>query len=192
MLSIDVDLGQATAIAAAVGGLTVACANTPTRTVLCGLDEPLAQVRKQARGLGWQAYRLPVRHPYHGPHMAQPLSSLRVQFDGIRQQSMRTPVFSATTRRFCTDNDDLLTDLVAAIAEPVWFSDAVNHLHAWGAADFVECGPTPMLTNLARQCVPGLRAYPCLDPPRPASESLGDLALLDLGGRRAHQDSDAE
>jgi acyl transferase domain-containing protein len=189
MVSIEADVHRTAGIAAAVGGLTVACANTPTRTVLCGLDESLTQFCERARGLGYQTYRLPVRHPYHGPHMAQTLSSLRVRLDGIRQQSLQTPVFSATTRRFCSDRDDLLGDLVEAVAKPVWFSDAVKYLHAWGAEAFVECSLSSMLTNLTRQCVPGVVAQPCLDSLSAASKSgqhtpLDRTTLLPIKSQR--------
>ncbi|WP_197361184.1 acyltransferase domain-containing protein, partial [Streptomyces clavuligerus] len=172
MLHLDTGADTAAALAASVPGTTVACVNSPVRTVLSGPAGALAHAEERARGLGLSPLRLPVRHAYHGPGLEPALTEMRRRCHGIRRRPLTTPLYSATTGTFHGDDEDLLDALFASVARPVHFRDALRALAARGATAFVECGPTPMLTRMAEETVPRLPALPALHPGRPPAETL--------------------
>jgi acyl transferase domain-containing protein len=166
MVLLELDEADAAAMAADVGdpGVAVACLNAPYRTVLSGPVTALRQVRQRAKQLDAACVWLPVDAAYHGPTLKDVVAPLRAELDGITQHRLRAPVYSATRHRFCSDDDDLLTDLVEALVLTVRSEDAVRYLNSLGAARFVECGPDAFLVKLVRLSLPGADAvhFPAL------------------------------
>ena len=147
----------------------IACYNSPAQTVVAGPVTALARLRRLALDNQLLYLRLPASFAFH-TRLARPaVATMRALAAGIRQRRLGGAVFSATLRRFCTDDDDLVAQMARDLARPVYFRHAVGRLHAAGAAGFVECGPGALLARLVAETLPGATLDPrartaCLTP----------------------------
>jgi [acyl-carrier-protein] S-malonyltransferase len=142
----DADAAEASAIA---------CYNSPAQTVVAGPMTALSRLRGLALQNQLLYVRLPASFAFH-TRLARPaVATLRALAAGIRQRRLGGAVFSATLRRFCTDDDDLVAQMARDLARPVYFLHAVRRLHVAGSGSFIECGPSALLTRLVAETLPG-------------------------------------
>lgn len=147
--------------------LFLAAINADDQQVMCGDPAPTEAF---ARALGPSRARLlAVRRAFHSPRVAPAAEALaRALAAAPPPLAPRTPVWSSRTARV---EEDLPTDLVAAVTAPVRFRDA---LRALPPGLCVDAGPGETMANLAARA--GHRAVALAGPDGPARAAGALLA----------------
>ena len=137
------------------GQLTVSVSNSPKYTVLAGprslLEDLIHKLRRQKIG----ARLMNVPGAAHTPALASHAEALLSRLQGL--QPLHTDVsFYSTQQARQLDGNELDADYWAAsIHQPVLFAPVVETLLKAHIQDFVEIGPSPILTAAIAQCAVG-------------------------------------
>ncbi|ATL26224.1 Malonyl CoA-acyl carrier protein transacylase [Streptomyces formicae] len=171
-------------------GAGIAALNGPASTVLSGDADAVEALAEHFRALGRKTSRLQVSHAFHSAHMEPVLDEFRRIAAGLTYRDPVLTVISDVTGAPATPGE--LRDpeyWVRHIRRPVRFLDGVRALDASGVTGYVEVGPGPVLTALAREAVgdPDAAAFVApLRKGRPEAPTLlGLLASLHVHGHRA-------
>jgi [acyl-carrier-protein] S-malonyltransferase len=133
---------------AAASDVAIANDNAPDQLVLSGSLDALDRAEAELQERGIRGKRLPVAGAFHSPLMAPAVEPFRAVVAGIEFGEPRVPVMSCVTAR---PFEDVPSELVRAITEPVRWLDVMHALDARGVTDFVETGPGQVLTNLVKK-----------------------------------------
>ncbi|MFH8447551.1 type I polyketide synthase, partial [Streptomyces sp. NPDC018026] len=140
-------------------GVGIAAVNGPTSVVVSGTETGVDAVGENFTGLGRRVSRLRVSHAFHSPLMEPMLDEFRAVVTSLSYAEPTVPVVSNVSGAVAGAGE--LTDpgyWVRHVREPVRFADGVGALRELGVVRFVECGPDPVLTGLARQTLDALDA----------------------------------
>ena len=140
---------------AAETGLTIANDNAPDQLVLSGAEEALDRGEELLREHKVRAKRLPVAGAFHSPLMEPAVAPFREVVAQIEFRAPRVPVMSCVT---AAPFEDVGEQLVAALTNPVRWTDVLRALRSAGAERFVETGPGRVLTGLVRKTLDGVEA----------------------------------
>ncbi|MFE0420540.1 type I polyketide synthase [Streptomyces tendae] len=138
-------------------GVGIAAVNGPTSVVVSGTETGVDAVGEHFAGLGRRVSRLRVSHAFHSPLMEPMLDEFRAVVASLSYAEPVVPVVSNVSGAVAAAGQ--LTDpeyWVRHVREPVRFADGVGVLRELGVVRFVECGPDPVLTGLARQSLDAL------------------------------------
>ncbi|WP_157252975.1 type I polyketide synthase [Nonomuraea typhae] len=152
-------------IAAHPADVDIAAVNGPRSVVLSGAEPVLAVLADRWRASGGRARRLAVSHAFHSPHMDAVLDDFHRVAAGLTFSEPRIPVVSNVTGRLATAAE--LTDpsyWSAHIRRPVRFLDGITTLRALGVGDYLELGPSAVLSAMTLDCLGD-------DPPRTVAAS---------------------
>ncbi|MEV6166488.1 SDR family NAD(P)-dependent oxidoreductase, partial [Streptomyces sp. NPDC052052] len=171
-------------------GAGIAALNSPTSTVLSGDADAVEAVAGHFRALGRRTSRLQVSHAFHSAHMEPVLAEFRrIAADLTYREPVLTVISDVTGE---PAEPGQLTDpdyWVQHIRRPVRFLDGVRALDASGVTGYVELGPAPLLTALARETIGNPESAVFVAPLRKGrpetSTLLGVLAGLHVHGHRA-------
>ncbi|WP_217167202.1 type I polyketide synthase [Streptomyces sp. AC512_CC834] len=133
-------------------GVGIAAVNGPTSVVVSGTEADVDAVAEHFTTLGRRVSRLRVSHAFHSLLMEPMLEEFRGLVASLSYAEPSLPVVSNVTGALAVAGQ--LTDpeyWVRHVREAVRFADGVAALHEQGVVRFVECGPDPVLTGLARQ-----------------------------------------
>ena len=135
--------------------LTVSVSNSPKYTVLAGprpiLEDLIRDLRKQK--IGGRLMNVPGAA--HTPALKPHAESLRSRLEGLLPNRTGVPFYSTQSARQL-DGTELDADYWAAsIHQPVLFAPVVETLLGQHVNDFVEIGPSPILTAAIAQCALG-------------------------------------
>jgi acyl transferase domain-containing protein len=133
---------------AAASDVAIANDNAPDQLVLSGSLDALDRAEAELQERGIRGKRLPVAGAFHSPLMAPAVEPFREVVAGIEFGEPRVPVMSCVTAR---PFEDVPSELVRALTEPVRWLDVMHALDARGVTDFVETGPGQVLTNLVKK-----------------------------------------
>ena len=136
-----------------VEGVVVAANfNAPGQVVIAGATAAVeaAVVACKADGAK-RAVLLDVSGPFHSPLMAAAQSEFAEALNRIPLTLPSKPIIQNVSAKVPNDLNELRTNLVAQIAEPVRWSECVNQMISLGVTDFAECGPGSVLAGLIRR-----------------------------------------
>ncbi|MEV0643077.1 SDR family NAD(P)-dependent oxidoreductase [Streptomyces sp. NPDC050619] len=154
------------------GNVVIAAVNGPGAVVVSGARPAVQAVVERYRSEGRRATLLRVSHAFHSPLMAPMLEEFTRT---ARQVTYRQPIVTAvsTVTGSTLDGDDWTTPDYWArqIVRPVRFHEALTATAAEGATRFLEIGPDPVLTALARTAT-DVTAAATLRTDRPEPHSL--------------------
>ena len=91
---------------------------------------------------------LPVTGAFHSPMMASAVPEFAAALERVEVSEPRVEVLSAVT---AAPFDDVAAQLAEALTMPVRWRETMLALHELGAERFVEVGPGPVLTGLAKR-----------------------------------------
>ena len=160
---------------AAETGLTIANDNAPDQLVLSGAVAALERGEELLRERKVRAKRLPVAGAFHSPLMGPAVAPFREVVSQVEFREPRVPVLSCVT---AAPFEDVGEQLVAALTNPVRWTDVLRALQARGATRFVETGPGRVLTGLVRKTLDGVEAEAPLataNPAQPAEPAASGL-----------------
>jgi [acyl-carrier-protein] S-malonyltransferase len=137
--------------------LAIGNENAPGQLVFSGDAEPIGEARRRVRTeAGAKAIRLPVSGAFHSPLMEPAIAGYRAALAATDFAAPKVPVYSCTAAApFAADPRE---GLVAALTEPVVWTETLRAMHADGAGTFLETGPGDVLTGLARRTLEGVEA----------------------------------
>lgn len=135
--------------------IAIAAINTPRETVISGTAKAVADIVKRFEAKGIVAQPLRVSHAFHSPLMHSIVAPFEAQARTRRFAAPNLPVVSTVTGTKLQDGAFTTASYWASqIEAPVRFAAAAEALAADGITIFLEIGPTPILTGLARQTLP--------------------------------------
>ena len=141
-------------IAPFAGRISIAAVNGPAQVVIAGASDALKTVTAQLDREKVRAIPLPVSHAFHSPLLEPMLDEFERVASGIKYQRPQIAVVSNVTGSVAA-GDDLVTAAYwrRHAREAVQFVKGIQAIAAEGAQVFLEIGPQPTLTSLARQSV---------------------------------------
>jgi acyl transferase domain-containing protein/acyl carrier protein len=165
--------------------LAIAALNGPKETVISGSTEALARCVERLEAKGIRSRPLTVSHAFHSPMMASMLDEFERVVAGVHLSEPRCDLASnlsgeivaprvVTNARYWRDQ----------VREPVRFAAAVDAAAARGAGLFVELGPKPVLSAVAKRLLRDTKAtvLSSLRDGQPDDESMETL----LGALHVH------
>ena len=142
------DNREAIAEVAAAANVAIANDNAPDQLVLSGAVDALDSAEAELKERGIRGKRLPVAGAFHSPLMEPAVEPFRAVVESIEFAEPRVPVMSCVTAE---PFEDVPSQLVRALTEPVLWLKVVRALDARGVTEFVETGPGTVLTNLVKK-----------------------------------------
>jgi len=165
--------------------LSIAAYNGPSNTVVAGCPKALLRLQSALDVKGWTYKTLDVSHGFHSPQMLPVLEMFRAVAQQIRYQRPHTAIVSNVTGRLETDRLATAEYWVEHILAPVKFAEGIGCLAMQGVEVYLEMGPQPILTAMARRVVSGGVWLASLQRERSVwSELLRGLATLYVRGQR--------
>nr|MDT0662024.1 type I polyketide synthase [Micromonospora sp. DSM 115978] len=152
MVAVQAAEGEVVPLLAELGDrVSLAAVNGPAAVVLSGDEEAVEQIARHLREQGTKTTRLRVRHAFHSSRLDPMLDDFRRVAQGLSYTAPRIPMISNLTGRVAEAGQ--LTDpeyWVRHVRRPVRFHDGLRTLRADGVVRYLELGPDPVLTVLAR------------------------------------------
>ncbi len=181
----------ADAVAAARHEVSIAVVNAPESVVISGAGAAVERIAASLTAAGARTARLAVSHAFHSPLMDPMLDDLRRIARSIRYRAPELMLVSNVSGAFASDEVRSADYWVEHVRRAVRFADGVRAARASGVRFFVELGPRPTLTHLARACLGADRSEvlaPVLIASAPRAADLAETAAaLDaLGTLHVH------
>jgi len=153
MASVFADEARVTAAIGADGArVTIACLNGPEHVVLSGERAALEAVLGRLKAGGVSSRALIVSHAFHSPLMDPILAAFEETARSIQYSAPRIAIVSNVTGAMAAP--DLMTNAGywrGHIRQPVRFVESIRAVRGTGPAIFLEIGPQPVLTGMAKQ-----------------------------------------
>jgi acyl transferase domain-containing protein len=152
MMSMRCGVAQVREAAAAYGDrVSIAAINGPQSTVVSGEREAVRAVGAALEQAGIQVRELTVSHAFHSALMDPMLDAFEAVARGLSHRPPRCRLISNLTGAAFAEGE--VPDARywrRHVREPVRFEDGMRALAAAGATAFLEIGPQPTLTAMAR------------------------------------------
>lgn len=163
--------------------LDLACHNSPEQVVLAGELGALERAAERVQELGGKSVRLKVSAAFHSRWMRECAGRFA---DSLAQVAWQEPAFpvvaNESARPYPADREAWAGILTRQLVRPVKWLQTVRFLCAQGVTHVLEIGPTAVLSRLAEEVLPALRARTVArvaDLDR-ARELVGELASAPL------------
>ena len=115
--------------------------NAPQQSIVCGPEEPVAELVRWFRAHGVLGQVMPFRSGFHTPMLAPYLAPIRQAAERFELHRPQVPVWSGTTAApFPQHEADIRALFVRHLLEPVRFRPLVDELHQAGFRAFVQVG----------------------------------------------------
>jgi len=134
--------------------VSIAAVNGPRQTVISGYAESVRQMADRLESEGIAVVNLNVSHAFHS-HLLDPfLEEFKTEISDIRFGKPKIRLVSNVTGSTMSDDEMANPEYWCRHARStVRFLDGMQTLAANGCKMFIEIGPKPVLTDLARKCV---------------------------------------
>ena len=146
-------------VAAALAGhedaVAIAAVNAPELTVISGAGDVLADIAASLRAQGHRTRSLVVSHAFHSPLMRPMLADFRRELERFTFARPHLPIVGCVTGELAQLEMTSPDYWVQQVSDPVRFMSAMAAIDRFGATEFVEIGPQPVLVGMGRQCLPG-------------------------------------
>jgi malonate decarboxylase epsilon subunit len=135
--------------------------NAPLQTVIAGSDAGMERALKEARRQGARkADRLEVSVPSHCPLLQPVADLLQRRFSSLPLRKPRLTYIGNVNARAMRTPELIASDLANNIAHGVRWHDATTVAKELGCNLFLEMPPGHVLSDLARENLPGVNALP--------------------------------
>jgi malonate decarboxylase epsilon subunit len=135
--------------------------NAPLQTVIAGSDSGMERALEQARRQGARKVeRLQVSVPSHCPLLQPVADLLQHRFSTLRLRKPKMTYIGNVNARAMRVSHLIASDLANNIAHGVRWHDATTVARELGCNLFLEMPPGHVLTDLAKENLPGVNALP--------------------------------
>lgn len=157
-------------LAANAGDLCEAIANSSSQRVVSGSEEAIASFLQAATDARLPVTRLRVTHAYHSPVLRSCVAPLRTRLERLTFRPPTRAVLSSITGTYLEESDlrNLPGLLAAQLVQPFDFGALLAQAAASGISDFVEAGPSSILSGLIESDAGEVACVPLDSRQRPA------------------------
>ncbi|MBD0747808.1 beta-ketoacyl synthase [Streptomyces sp. CBMA152] len=154
--------------------------NSPSQSMICGPERPVAEFVAKLRAEHVMCQVLPFRSGFHTPMLAPYLGPLTQGLNAAEILPPRVPVWSGTTAApFPTAPDEVRALFVRHLLEPVRFRPLIDAMYAAGFRAFIQMG-TGRLTSLIDDTLKS-RDHLALSANSPQRGGLAQLRRVETG-----------
>ncbi len=153
MLAVFAEQARVVPSLAAHPRVSVAAINGPRNTVISGDETSIEAIARELAAAGIESRRLNVSHAFHSPLMQPMVAQFERAAGRVQFQKPRIALISNLDG---VEADEAITQpgyWSRHVLQPVRFADGVRTLVRRGVRLFLEIGPKPSLSNLARDVV---------------------------------------
>lgn len=134
------------------GQVVIAGINAPDETVISGRKEAISEVLDILAQKNVKARMLNVSHAFHSPLMAPMLEEFAAVANKVTYSQPQVEYVSNVSGTITNDTTIASADYWCRhVLEPVRFLSGMNALYTQGYDTFIEVGPAPILTGLAKR-----------------------------------------
>ncbi|MFZ2750002.1 MAG: acyltransferase domain-containing protein, partial [Propioniciclava sp.] len=135
-------------LATTAGDLGEAIANSTSQRVVSGSQAAIAAFAEAASHAHLPVTRLRVTHAYHSPLLRSCVAPLRARLSQLTFRAPALTIVSSITAEVLegSDSADLPALLAAQLVQPFDFGALISRAATLGVSDFVEAGPSAVLT----------------------------------------------
>ncbi|MBF0288093.1 MAG: SDR family NAD(P)-dependent oxidoreductase [SAR324 cluster bacterium] len=134
--------------------VSIGAINGPENIVISGQGQIVEKICQDLQGKGIETTQLNIPHSFHSPLVEPVMDEFRKIAETIAYSPPNMNLVSNVTGTFVTDEVTNPEYWVQHLRQPVRFTSSVQTLHQHGYNMFVEIGPKPVLSAMARQCLP--------------------------------------
>ena len=134
--------------------VSVAAVNGPEHTVISGNAEIIGLICEQLDANDVGAQLLQVSHAFHSPLMESMLDEFAQIARGITFNAPQLPCISNLSGKLIDADITQPEYWIRHVREPVQFADGIAALAQTGIDAYLEVGPKPVLTGMAKYCLP--------------------------------------
>jgi acyl transferase domain-containing protein len=134
--------------------VTIAAVNGPTSIVISGDHDTVLTIASQWEERGHKTRRLTVSHAFHSPHMDGMLHDFHQVAQTLTYHPPTIPLISTLTGTHARTDMATPDYWVRQVRQTVRFHDGLHTLAEEGITTYLELGPTPILTALAKDGLP--------------------------------------
>jgi len=144
----------------------VANLNSPDQIVIAGHRAALQWISEHSRVRGARrAILLNVAGPFHSSAMRSAAGKLAPLVSRLSLTRPAYPLVLNQTGQATLDSDEIRSELISQLHEPVRWADSLQCMWDFGARVFVEVGPGQVLAGLARRTLTGATILNVQDQP---------------------------
>lgn len=126
--------------------------NCPGQLVISGYVEAVEKAVELAKEQGARmAMILPVSGAFHSSLMQPALDGLREQLENLEINTPVCPIYSNYTAKPTTDPEEIRSNLLDQLLNPVRWTQTLLNMLEDGATSFVEVGPGKVLQGLVKR-----------------------------------------
>ena len=126
--------------------------NCPGQLVISGYQEAVEKAVELAKENGARmAKLLPVSGAFHSSLMQPAYDGLEDQLEKLEINETNCPIYSNYTAEPTTDPEEIRSNLLNQLLNPVRWTQTLNNMSANGADAFVEVGPGKVLQGLVKR-----------------------------------------
>lgn len=140
--------------ASTISGSEVIAANynCPGQLVISGYIKAVEKAVEMAKEKGARmAMLLPVSGAFHSTLMQPALDGLREQLENLEIKTPSCPIYSNFTAKPTTDEEEIRSNLLDQLLNPVRWTQTLRNMMDDGASSFVEVGPGKVLQGLVKR-----------------------------------------
>ncbi|MEX0722880.1 MAG: ACP S-malonyltransferase [Gracilimonas sp.] len=131
--------------------------NCPGQLVISGYKEAVEKAVELAKENGARmAMLLPVSGAFHSSLMQPAYDGLKDQLQQLDIKEPNCPIYSNYTAEPTTDTEDIRSNLLNQLLNPVRWTQTLNNMSSNGADSFVEVGPGKVLQGLVKRTLKGV------------------------------------
>lgn len=185
-------------LAGASGDIGEAIVNSSAQRVVSGSREAVAAFSRAAKAQHLSVVGLRVTHAYHSPVLRPCTAPLRARLERLDFHAPSVTVLSSITGEALDqdDREDIAGLLSAQLVQPFDFRALLTRAAEYGVENFVEAGPSGVLSGIIESEKGGASCVPMDSRRRPAAEDERRvrlyLASLGIPEREAEPPAAAE
>ena len=123
--------------------------NAPGQIVISGEKEAVNVALVKAKELGsLRTVPLNVSGAFHSPLMESAREPLQEVINSVNFQNAKVPVYQNFVAKAVTDCDNIRTNMLNQLENPVLWSDTIIEMIHNGITEFIEVGPGKVLKSL--------------------------------------------
>ncbi|MCP3102823.1 type I polyketide synthase [Myxococcus sp. K15C18031901] len=185
MLAVFADAARVAPLLSREGRVSLAALNGPRNTVVSGAESEVEAIARALERDGVKSRRLKVSHAFHSPLMEPMVAAFEALATRVHPQAAGVTLITNHDGAEAGADFAWPSYWARHIREPVRFEAGVRTLLGRGIRTFLEVGPKPMLSELAREVV-GAEDAVWLETLHPRRSDLagmlGTLARLHVQG----------
>ena len=133
-------------------GAQIANINSPDQIVISGEESAVAKARELASTLGAKrTIPLRVSGAFHSHLMEPALNGMMKVLESVHFRNPATPVIANCSGKPLTSSSDVKEELVQQLCGCVRWQDSINYMLDAGVTNFIEFGPSRVLSGLVKR-----------------------------------------